>query len=239
MTDIIHWPAELLAPQSSPFDLRPFSRTGGRSLGGLSRSTRTDRGWWIGSYNNIVFRRTNFDQARTWNALRVAIGGASGLVAVPVCSTALWAGLGISDFSRPELPHDDDTFFDDDTGYTQGNVLLEMASFAALGSTVVTLRLIDLEHVSGVRFSYQHAMYETGRVLAQPTSNTYQVEIFPAIRAPIPANAILEAERPTVLCHLASDSEMDRDPGLTGTGRASVNFVEAVDFWNDLALGLV
>lgn len=240
MADIIHWPAALLTPQSSPFDVRPFSRTGGRSLGGISRTAKSDRGWWVGGYNNIVFRRSlQGAQSRTWNALRVAIGGSSGLVAVPVCSTALWTGLGISDFPRSGIPHDDDTFFDDDTGYTQGNVLLEMASFAPIGATVVTLRLIDLPDPSGVRFSYQHAMYETGRVLSQPTSNTFQVEIFPAIRAPIPADAILEAERPTVLCHLATDAEMDRDPGLTGTGRPSVSFIEAVDYWNDLALGLV
>lgn len=238
MADIIHWPAALLVPQSSPFDLRPFSRSGGRSLGGISRTARSDRGYWVGSYNGIVFRRSNFDQARTWNALRVAIGGAAGLVAVPVCSTSLWAGLGIESFAPVETTHDDETLFDDDTPYVQGNVQLEMASFAALGSTVVTLRLVDLENVSGVRFSYQHAMYETGRVLSQPTATTYQVEIFPAIRAPIPADAILEAERPTVLCHLASDTEMDRDPTVTGTGRPSVGFVEAVDYWNDLALGL-
>lgn len=236
MADIIHWPSKLLKPQSSPFDVRPFTRTGGRSLGGLTRSTKSDRGWWVGSYNNILFRRGNFDQQRTWNALRVALDGSSGLVAVPVCSTALWAGMDIDKFPVHELPHDDDTFFDDDTGYAQGNVRLEMASFAPIGSPIVTLRLWDLDRVDGVRFSYQHAMYETGRVLARPTSNTFQVEVFPAVRAPIPADALLEAERPTVLCHLASDSEMDRDPG---GAYPSVGFVEAVDYWNDLARGLV
>jgi hypothetical protein len=239
MADIIHWPAALLVPQSSPFDLRPFSRSGGRSLGGVSRTARSDRGYWVGSYNGIVFRRgTQGAQQRTWSALRVAIGGAAGLVAVPVCSTSLWAGLGIESFAPVETTHDDDTLFDDDTPYVQGNVQLEMASFAALGSTVVTLRLVDLDQVSGVKFSYQHAMYETGRVLSQPGAGLYQVEIFPAIRAPIPADAALETERPTVLCHLASDTEMNRDPTVTGTGRPSVEFVEAVDYWNDVALGL-
>lgn len=240
MTDIIHWPASLLTPQSSPFDVRPFSRSGGRTLGGLQRTTKTDRGWWVGSYNNIVFRLARqADQSRVWNALRVALGGSTGLIAVPVCSTRLWAGMGVDSFKQPELPHDDDTFFDDASGYTQGNVLLEMATFAPLGATVVTLCLVDMPAPSGIRFSYQHAMYETGRVLSEPGSGLYQVEIFPAIRAPILPNAILEVERPTVLCHLASDVEMDRDPGAIGNAMSTVNFVEAVDYWNDLALGRV
>lgn len=237
MPDILHWPAGLLTPQSSPFDIVPFSRTGGRSLGGVMRSAKSDRGWWSGSYNNIIFRRTNFDQQRTWNALRVALGGTTGLIAVPVCSTALWAGYGLT-FGQT-VPHDDDTPFDDETEYSQSAVLLEMASFASLGATVVTLRLLDLPIGGSIRFSYQHAMYETGRILAQPSATTYQVEIFPAIRAPIPADAILENEKPTVLCHLASDTAMDLDLGATRTPRPSVAFIEAVDYWNDLANGLV
>lgn len=237
MVDIIHWPGSLLTPESSPFNVRPFSRTGGRTLGGLSRSIKTDRGWWIGSYNNIVFRRTGYDQIRTWNALRVAIGGMSGLVAVPVCSTELWAGMGLEFGAK--VPHDDDTPFDDETFYDQGAVQLEMASYAPLGSSVVTLRLIDLPDPSGVRFSYQHAMYETGRVLEQPTTQTYRVEVFPAIRAPIPADAILETEKPTVLCRLASDGEMDIDLGIYRIPRPSVNFIEATDYWNDLARGVI
>jgi hypothetical protein len=238
MADILEWPAGLLTPQSSPFDHRPFSRTGGRSLGGLQRSVRTDRGWWVGSYQNVVFRRGNFDQQRTWNALRVALGGTAGLIAVPVCSTALWARMGI-DFNREGVPHDDDTPFDDETLYVQNSVLVEMASFAPISATVVTLRLLDHDLPGSIRFSYQHAMYETGRILGQPGPGLYQVEIFPAIRAPIPAGAMLETDRPTVLCHLASDAEMDLDMGATRNPRPSVGFVEATDHWNDLALGLV
>lgn len=237
MANIVHWPVQLLTPESSPFDPVPFSRGTNPSLGGMSRATRSDRGWWRGSYNNIVFRRGNHNQTRTWNAIRVALGGMPGLVAVPVCSTAFWAGLGIARFPVNITPHDDGTTFDDGSGYAQGNVRLEMATFAPLGATVVTLRLLDIALAGSIRFSYQHAMYETGRVLAQPASDTYQVEVFPSIRMPIPAGAMLETERPTVLCRLASDSEMTRDPGVTGTQSASVNFVEAADFWNDLAVG--
>ena len=85
MVDIIHWPAGMLTPQASPFDPQPISRSGGRSLGGISRSVRTDRGFWQGSLKNIVFRRAKQSaQVRTWNAIRSALAGTSGLVVVPV-----------------------------------------------------------------------------------------------------------------------------------------------------------
>lgn len=240
MVDFIHWPAKVLKPQSSPFDQRPFTRMGGRTLGGIARSVRTDRGFWTGSYNNILFRRgEQFAQRRVWNAIRTALGGTAGLVVVPVCASHVWAADGFKDFAPSITTHDDDTTFDDDTGYSQGLIDIQMASYAPLGATIVTLRLIHAPTASGIRFTYQHAMYETGRILAQPSENTFQVEIFPAIRMPIPSNAQLEADRPTVLCHLASDTEMDIEFPAANMPRPSVSFVEAVDYWNSLAIGEV
>lgn len=237
MTDIIHWPAELLTPTSSPFDPTPFTRSGGRSLGGLARYTRTDRGYWTGSLNSIVFRRgLQFDQARAWNRIRTDLGGQAGLIAVPMCSTRVWASPGFTDFSPGLYPHDDETPFSDETEYYEGAVRLEMAAFAPLGSTVVTLRRLTGSVIEGVRFSYQHAMYETGSLIEQTAENTYRVPIFPAIRQAIPVDAWLEADRPTVLCRLASDTAMDIEFPGAAMPRPSVSFVEAVDVWNDLAL---
>lgn len=236
MPDIITWPAALLTPQSSPFNPRPFSRSDGRTLGGIRQAIRTDRGYWAGSYQGVVFRRGNADQRRTWNALRVALTGSVGLVAVPVCSSDLWTGYGLK-FGLG-MTHDDDTPFADTSLYTQDAADLSMGADATLGATVVTLSCA-IPNISGIRFSWHHAMYETGRILSEPGEGLYQVEIFPAIRAPIPAGESLETERPTVLCHLASDSEMDLDLGVSRTPRPTVNFVEAVDYWNQLALGMV
>jgi hypothetical protein len=235
--NFVHWPTDLLTPQSSPFDPRAFTRSGGRSLGGLSRFTRTDRGFWVGSYRGVIFRRgQQHDQARAWTRLRTDLGGQAGLVAVPVCSTRLWAAEGYDDFAPGLYPHDDDLPFDDDTPYSEGRIRIEMASFAPLSSTVVTLRLVDAPTAVGIRFSYQHAMYETGSLIEQTGADTFRVPVSPAIRQAIPADAWLEADRPTVLCRLASDTEMDIEFPGAGMPRPTVNFVEAVDIWNDLAL---
>lgn len=236
--DFIHWPADLLTPRASPFNPAPFTRSGGRSLGGVSRYTRTDKGYWVGSFNDIIFRRgQQFDQARAWNRIRTDLNGQAGLIAVPVCSTRVWATAGFTDFTPDLYTHDDGTTFADGTKYYEGVVRLEMAAFAALGATVVTLRLITgPSSIEGIRFSYQHAMYETGSLIEQTGADTYRVPIFPAIRQAIPTDAWLEADRPTILCHLASDAEMDIEFPGAGMPRPSVRFVEAVDVWNDLAL---
>jgi len=236
MADILMWP-DTLTPLRPSFDPRPFSR-GGRSLGGVKRTVRTDRGYWVGSYGGVLFRRaTQFDQIRAWTQLRVSLAGTAGLVAVPVCSTRHWAKRpNFTDFSGNLTPHDDGTPFDDETLYSENIIGLLMHSAAAIGDTTVTLRIISAPTVTGIRFSYQHAMYETGRVIEEVTSTAFRVEIFPAIRAPIAAGEELDTDRPTCLCHLATDTEMDIEFPETGMPRPTVNFVEACDYWNDLAL---
>lgn len=237
MVDIVHWPAGVLPPQSSPFDIRPFTRSGGRSLGGVQRVARTDRGYWVGSYTNVVFRRSRYEQERVWRALRVALSGMAGLIAVPVCSTATWAKQGL-DFGTT-APHDDNAPFDDGAFYAQPSIEARVVTAASIGATSVVLQLSGQNDLTGIRFGYGYAMYETGRVISSPAPGQYQVEIFPAIRAPIPPGALLETDRPVVLCRLATDAEMDIDMMVTRLPRPTVNFVEAVDYWNDLALGRI
>lgn len=239
MTDIefIHWNVDLLPAQSSPFNPVPFTRNGGRSLGGLSRYTKTDRGYWSGSLTGIAFRRgRQFEQAREWNILRTYLSGQAGLVVVPVCATRLLVDKPqLVDMHAQLLPHDDETPFDDDTEYYEGAAHIEAAAYASLGATVITLRSVSGHPLEGIRFSHQHAMYETGRAIARPGANEMTVPIFPAVRRAIPGGTWLEADRPTLLCRLASDSEMDLEFPAANMPRPSVKFVEAVDVWNDLA----
>jgi len=108
---------------------------------------------------------------------------------------------------------------------------------AAIGATVVNLLLVDgAEDLSGIRFSYNDALYETGRPISQ-TGAVWQVPIFPAIRAQIPSGAQLEVTSPTCLVKLATDREMDVTISVSGFDQRDVSFVEAVDYWSDLANG--
>lgn len=235
--DIVHWPVYHLRPESVQVNPVPFTRGGGRSLGGITRATRTDRGYWRIGLENIWL--PDNDRRRTWSAIRSALGGRAGLCAVPAWSngTAPYAN-GVA--SKPiETTHSDGTTFSDGTGYSQGSIAMQMVSFAPIGAMTATIRiLVGDPQPSGIRFSYQHALYETGRILQEISADTWRVELSTAIRAPIPANAWLEADMPTCLCRLVNDSGMDAPLRAPLPDTASVDFVEAVDYWNDAALGL-
>lgn len=234
MPDFIHWPTQLLRPASAIAAQVPFSRSGGRSLGGLERTTRSDRGFWRITLNDVTVRSREMRQQ--WNAIRTYLGGKSGLVVIPAWSFD--SAPFVSGKREPAvyLPHDDDQPFEDETEYYEGAIRIEMASFAPLSSTIVTLRLVEAASAAGIRFSYQHALYETGPVIEQTAEDTFRVPVFPAIRQAIPADAWLEVDNPTCLCHLADDRGMDLNLSNVEIDAQTVEFVEAVDVWNDLAV---
>lgn len=241
MVDIVHWPYDLLRPERTRVSSAPYSRAGGRTLGGLQSAVRTDRGFWRIRLENVGLRSA--DMRRTWGAIDTALAGLPGLIVVPAWSHDV-APYADPDCNRVpplvEALHDDDTPFDDDTPYVQGQIDMEMAAFAPTGATVVTIRIIaGAAEPSGIRFSYQHALYRTGRILQQVSANSWQVELATAVRMAIPAGVKLNADRPSCLCHLASDEGMAVDFSGFSPDTATVEFVEAVDFWNQLALGMV
>jgi hypothetical protein len=237
MSQFLHWAADILPPGEVMANLVPFTRSGGRSLGGIERTTRTDRGYWQITLDQIPVHSPA--QRRVWNALRTGLGGRAGLIAVPVWSffSAPYASGHYEEGST--ALHDDGAPFSDGSTYAQGAIDVQMASYAPIGATVVSIRLGNATSASGIRFSYRHALYETGPVIGEVGQNVFQVPVFPAIRMPVPADAQLELDEPTCLCHLQEDRGMDQQEGISILQRRSVTFVEAVDYWNDLALGEV
>ena len=234
MTDsIIVWPLCVLRPQSASANLVPFSRSGGRTLGGVEPSTRTDLGYWAIDYTNVIMSNKNRDQWKTWHAIRQKLAGRPGLIAVRVRSS-LSAPYASGKFEPVvESEHSDDSLFDDDTPYTQGAISVVTDGVTPVGATSIRLRIINAaQDLVGVRFSYNHALYETGPVTSID-GDIWAVPISPSVRELIPAGADLEFDQPTCLCHLAEDRGMDIDQNaITKFSQPSVSFVEAVDYWN-------
>ncbi len=233
MFDAPVWPAKILMPSKITPSVVPFSRSGGRALNGQERVTRTDRGFWAIAYEEITLYEVS--QRRSWNALRTMLSGRAGLIAIPVWSSdsAPWPG---ADRTYVTVPHSDGASFSDGANYRQRTIDIKMAEAAAIGATAVTIRVVSgADDMTGIRFSYRHALYETGPAI-NIDGDEWQVTVFPALRAAIPEGADLECDLPTCLCHLASDRAMDVQVSAAHIDRASVSFVEAVDYWNDAAL---
>ncbi|MBY3255584.1 hypothetical protein HFO09_07745 [Rhizobium laguerreae] len=236
MTDIIEWPLCLLRPQQVSANLVSFSRSGGRSIGGVERVTRTDLGYWAVDYGAIGLRNKDRDQWRTWQAIRQSLGGRAGFVAVPV--RASLSAPYVSGHFEPatDTTHDDGSFSEDGAHWVQPAISIVSDGVTPIGSTTIRLRIVNADtNLSGVRFSYNHALYETG-VILEEGDDIITVSISPTVRELIPSGAELNFDRPTVLCHLAEDRAMDiTQDAIAKNSRPNVSFIEATDYWNDLA----
>lgn len=233
LPDYILWPTHTLKPSAIDPNPVPFSRSGGRTVGGISTDTRTDRGYWSIAFKGISL--VDGDRRRLWNSIRVGLSGKAGLLAVPVWSydTAPWPAGTVN--GQLLTIHADGTPHSDGTAYAQSAIGVELVEAVGIGATIVKLRaLYGIEELSGIRFSYQHALYVTGFPLSID-GDIWQVLITPAVRAPIPAGAELEVGLPTCLVHLASDDAMDVRLSAGDYDSVDVAFIEAVDYWNELA----
>jgi hypothetical protein len=232
------WPRNQLVPSNAVSVVAPFSRSGGPSLTNLNPAVRTDRGKWMIELGNVgLFRK---DQRRTWDAIETYLSGRAGLIAVPVWSFDVNPFVeGDGRWAEGETTFSDGSTFSDGTTFAQHQIAAKMHSVANLSATTVQINAIHAEQdMTGVRFSYQHAAYKTGRAISV-SGTVWTVEITPAIRMPIPAGAELNFDTPTCLCRLKEDSSMRRGIDTLGHDRVTVAFEEATDYWSNLALDLI
>jgi hypothetical protein len=233
VVDAIEWP-RMLCPRECQLSQVPFTRSGGRSLGGVRKAIRTDLGFWLIDYVNVSL--TSPGHRRTFKAIRTDLGGQAGLVIVPIPVTNVGPFPPGERRSRILTTHGDGTPFSDGSLYSQGTIKVYSVGVTPIGATTIGFQLENgLAELSGVNFSYNHALYETGPASAI-AADTWTVRIFPSVRAEIPDGAELNFSTPTCLCHLADDRGMDtvisKDPAII----RNVSFVEATDYWNEQAV---
>lgn len=231
----IYWPSRRLRPEKISPNIVPFSRSGGKTFAGQERVARTDSGFWMIGFAGVAL--TSVRSRRSWQAVASTLSGRSGLVIVPVWSmdSAPWPegtreGIVLT-------THSDGTTFSDGTRYSQDGISVEVVNAVAIGDRVATLRIVGgVDGLDGVRWSYGHALYQCGAARAIG-ENEWTMQISPAIRAPISAGQKVQVSRPTCLCRLASDREMDLSLTAGNFDKPDVMFTEATDYWNDLAIG--
>lgn len=233
----IVWPYQLLKPAECRAYINPFTRSGGRTLGGIKPSTRTDLGPWSIDLVDVAIR--SIHQRRAWDAVATEAGGSSGRIVVP--AWAIDSAPYASGQTEPliDVPHDDGATFSDGTRYRQGAISVASHGVTAIGATVMSMRLINGdEDLTGVRFSYRHALYQTGRALSVD-GDVWTVRISPSIRELIPDGSDLEFDRPTCICNLVDDTGMKRSINADRFEQLSVSFIEDTDYWYKVAKGLI
>ena len=229
--NILQWPKSILRWRECGFVPHYMARSGGQALNSYERTTRTDRGYWIASFGPVVVETV--DQWRLWQSIDIELGGRPGLVLMPAYNIAAPYKAG---FKAPEtVLHDDETSFEDGTAYEGQEIVLEVAKEVAIGATTITLKIINSgPDLTGIRFSYNYALYQTGAVIDQ-SGNLVTLRIFPAARTLIPKGAQPNCDKPVCLMHLKTDAEMQIAKPMQGPALPSLNLVEALDYFNDLA----
>lgn len=216
----IRWPCEVLAPQNIAIDLAPRSLAGPASVSGKTQVVSSDAGLWKVTYGNLIVRSRNAVLAH--RAIAALLEGRLGTILVPICRA--YQPLPQADGLFEEVPHDDDAFFDDDTGYVGGatNITLNDDVAARAVSCTVTVNYGNDPEPG------QHFSVDDGRMYRVRTydADTGVMTFRPPAREAIDAGTELEFDDPVVRCRLASDKEMDLELQLRRFGNPTVQFIE-------------
>lgn len=231
--DFIVWPKSVLKIGGCEFTEETFSRTGGTSLENSEVITQTDLGKWRAEIGPIPLYYPN--EWRVWRAISTFLNGRAGIVAIPANDRFSAPYVNGVETHPRFTTHSDGATFSDGSQYRARSIDLKMSTAATLGATVVSIEAVKAgDDLTGIRFSYQYAMYQTGELISK-SGDVWQMRIFPAIRQAIPASADLECDEPKCLMRLESDTEMSVRETPNRLATPSIRLVEAVDYWNTLA----
>lgn len=227
---IVVWPYKLLVPEECRAYPNPFTRSGGRTLGGVKPSYRTDLGYWSIELNSVPLVTTA--QKRTWDAIETLLSGTSGRIAVPAWAMDSAPYASGQEEALSYVTHSDGTTFSDGSRYEQNAISVVSVGVTAVGATEISMRIINAAaDLSGVRFSYNHALYKTGQVVSID-GDIWTMRITPSVRELIPSGAELEFDRPTCVCNLAEETGMKRAINSNRIEIVSVSFVEDTFYWS-------
>lgn len=224
------WPHEVLVPRRGGRpNYRPRNLAGPASLSGFAQVVSADAGIWMVGYEEIVIR--TWGHIQTWDTLALRLEGRLNPLLVPVCQGSRQPVPSGFDPGSVDVPHDDDTPFDDLSLYTQPSIIIAVvAADAALRATQVQIEMrlggtIEPAHF----FSIGTRLYQVRRVMGSAASAegiTYTLDIRPPLREAIFADDDAEFGRPVCKMRLLTDDAMNLTLELNRWASPSVAFIE-------------
>lgn len=219
----IRWPCEVLRPQNVAFDIDSRSLAGPASVSGATQVVASDAGIWKATYGNIIVKSRNAVLAH--RAIAALLEGRLGTILVPLCRAYGPSSGAVSDqsfFAR--VPHSDDAYFDDDTGYVGSLTDVVLAADAAVRATALTVTVNyaadDIQ--PGMHFSLGERLYRVRTF----DSSTGTMTIRPPLREAVTAGDRLEFDDPCCRMRLANDDGLDLELSLRRFGSPTIQFIE-------------
>lgn len=225
------WPPGLRF-SSAAFEPVNTSRSGGQSFSGAEQVLVSPTARWKASVTiPIADRRYGpIERQNLVLAYRsMKAGGRASVIVVP-CQEGRGPAhqAGIVPCAGG-VPHSDDSFFSDGTGYQQGYSSAALAADAALNATQIAVRLgSGLIPLSGMRFSTpDNRLHEIVEVVGWDGGTIWTLTIGPWLRSAYSAGTELDFDNPRCRMRVASDETGQLSLSMNKTGSPNIEFVEA------------
>lgn len=237
------FPRTLLREKSHSWNLAGVAATPGVNAESVASFVRSDGGgFWTCSMSDVslsgIKGRSDVNKQRqrvatlAWRAVRQICDGGVNAIVVPRNDALFrpWPA-GLAQTAGLSIPHDDGSFFDDDSGYYQSviNITADAADLRAT-SLDITINYAG-ELLGGESFSIEHdvadwRVYEISTI--DQTDDTHATIRFnPPLREAIAGVTQLEFDRPRCLMRLGKTNSMDLSVAPWTFNTASVDFIEA------------
>jgi len=201
--------------------------TGGQSTSNTVQTVKTDGGGrWLFEMGD-----SNLNQVQSlklWRAYEALLDGGATEVILKLCDRRQSTGWPYVIVDN--VPHDDDTLFDDDTGYSQESTSPIYAGAAALRATSMSVNSDSLI-APGEHFSIEHptAGWRLYRVGARDGA---VITFRPPLREAIAAGTFLETEQPRCVVRQIDASSFAPAVTRHRYAKGSAAFMESFDYAN-------
>lgn len=232
MADVVQWPEQILKPQTISVDIAHRNLRGPSAGSGFTQVVSNSAGIWKVTFSDIPVYTANM--IKLWRTVDTLVEGQMGSISIPVWdhprspnSTDNY-GSNIRDFYLYDVPHDDDAFFSDDSGYESTYTEVEMSQATTSGGVELrTVKGTDFELEPGHRFSYNDRLYQIQKIISQGAT-TARFTVRPPLREDIPNGARLEFDNPRLRVRLTSDTAMFLPLNFNQQSFPPLDFIEDV-----------
>jgi len=232
MTDVIRWP-KVLKPQSISIDLAHRNLRGSAAASGFTQVVSNSAGLWRVTYNDVPLYSTA--QIRCWRAIDALSEGQLNPISIPLYdfprspSSDSDSGTNLYHWYNYQVPHSDESLYDDGTGHDSSYTNIQTSATVAVGATTIpvikTAPLVTLE--PGMHFSISDRLYRIKKITAQ-SSGAATLVVTPPVREFIYLSERLEFDCPRIRVRLTSDSAMKLPLDFNRQSFHSLDFVEDV-----------
>lgn len=231
---IIYVPPSLLLHRSDTFEIVGQAVSPGVTGSGVMPLVSTDGGgFWQRSIGDVVLATKEKRQA--WRAIAARCDGGANPLAVPFVDIdhqpwPLVGGVPLTGYGA--IPHSDDTFFSDGSGYYRPVIAAETVGAAALRATTLTIHfvnggpLIGGEHFSINHPTESHHAYRIVSVELDEDTGDSICTIRPPLREAVADGTLLDFDKPTCLMRPFPPNSLHLVTDMIGMARPSPVFVE-------------